>query len=99
MQVDQRIQRNIIGSLNKNFRDIRLRNSQLENKIKKHNIDNLATRRPNSVERIINNASKNATRCLELQSGAELTEKERNAKSAIQFNSECPWLWVNPSSN
>ena len=29
----------------------------------------------------------------ELMSGAEFTEKERSAKNAKSFNSECPWLY------
>ena len=44
-----------------------------------------AIRKTKSVERIINNASKKAIRCIELASGAPLTEKELNEKP----NSEC----------
>ena len=47
-----------------------------------------AIRKTKSVERIINNASKKAIRCIELASGAPLTEKELNEKP----NSECPSL-------
>ena len=47
-----------------------------------------AIRKTKSVERIINNASKKAIRCIEIASGAPLTEKELNEKP----NSECPSL-------
>jgi len=45
----------------------------------------LALSKPGLVENIINNASENAIRCMEIASGAELTEEEKNAGS----NSEC----------
>ena len=51
------------------------------------------------VEKIINEASKNALRCFELQSGSPLTESEKNAKTEKEFNSECPWMYytlINP---
>ena len=51
-------------------------------------IGKMAVRRPQSVERIINNAAKKAIRCLELASGAPLTKDELNGKP----NSECPSL-------
>ena len=47
-----------------------------------------AIRKTKSVQKIINNASMKAIRCLELASGAPLTEKELNEKP----NSECPSL-------
>mgnify|MGYP003154876763 FL=1 len=55
---------------------------------KVRDIGKLAIRRTESVEKIINNASKNALRCLELASGAPLTKDELNGKP----NSECPSL-------
>jgi len=45
----------------------------------------LALSKPGLVENIINNASENAIRCMEIASGAEPTEEEKNAGS----NSEC----------
>ena len=51
-------------------------------------IGKLAVRKPKSVEKIINNASKKAIRCLEIASGAPLTDEEINGKP----NSECPSL-------
>ena len=50
---------------------------------------NLATARPDSVQRVINNASAKAARCVELASGATLTEEELKVESK---NSECQGL-------
>jgi len=63
---------------------------------KKRDIGDLAVNRPESVERVINRASDNALRCVEVAMGAELTEKEINATKPSEINSECPSL-VNPN--
>ena len=69
--------------------------TSLQNKFNKRKADGtvrdigkLAIRRTKSVEKTINNASMKAIRCLELASGAPLTDKEINDKP----NSECPSL-------
>jgi len=59
-------------------------------------IGKLAIERDKAVERIINNASKKAMRCVEIAMGAELTEKEKNATKKSEINSECPSL-ANPN--
>jgi len=82
-----------ITQLNEDFADIRSQNNQLANKLEKHELGVLASRKPGLVERVINNATKKAGRCFELLSGAELTEQEKNATSAREANSECPWLF------
>ena len=63
---------------------------------KKRDIGDLAVNRPSSVERVINRASDNALRCVEIAMGAELTEKEINAVKPSEINSECPSL-ANPN--
>jgi len=75
------------------FQEIRLQNEILSDKLEDNDLGRLAAARPEMVQRIINNASDNALRCFELLSGAPLTEDERNAESAKEFNSECPFLW------
>jgi len=75
------------------FQVIRLQNDELANRLGRHELDVLAARKPALVENVINNATKAAFRCFELQSGAPLTESERNAKTDREFNSECPWLF------
>lgn len=81
------------------FQDIRSQNNELRERLGKHDLGALAEAKPELVERIINNASKEALRCFELLSGAPLTQNERNAKNARQFNSECPWLWSGSEEN
>lgn len=56
----------------------------------------LALQKPGLIENIINSSSEEAARCIEIASGAELTEGERNATTRSQINSECPSL-ANPS--
>ena len=63
---------------------------------KKRDIGDLAVNRPESVERVINRASDNAQRCVEIAMGAELTEKEINATKKSEINSECPSI-ANPN--
>ena len=63
---------------------------------KKRDIGDLAVNRPESVERVINRASDNALRCVEVAMGAPLTEKELNATKPSEINSECPSI-ANPA--
>ena len=49
-----------------------------------------------AIERITNNGSKNANRCIEIASGAELTEAEKNATKKSEINTECPSI-ANPN--
>src|SRR6056300_297181 len=63
---------------------------------KKRDIGDLAVNRPESVERVINRASDNALRCVEIAMGAPLTEEEINATKPSEINSECPSL-ANPA--
>lgn len=64
----------------------------LNNRLGKHDIGNLAENKPGLVEKIINKASKNAQRCVEIASGSPLTEEELNGTP----NRECPSFWPAP---
>lgn len=90
-----------ISTLNKEFADIRKQNNALADKLEKHELGVLASRKPGLVERVVNNATQKAGRCFELLSGADLTEQEKSATSSRAFNSECPWLYqeTNNESN
>jgi len=83
-----------LSRVNTDFAKTRSQNSVLSKKLAKHDLSNLAVSKPGLVEPIINRASIKAGRCFELLSGSELTEQEKGATSAKQFNSECPWLWT-----
>lgn len=76
------------------FQIIRLQNNELKERLGRHELDALAAAKPGLVEKTVNSASVNAMRCFELMSGAPLNEKERAATTERQFNSECPWLFL-----
>lgn len=82
-----------LTKVNDEFRVIRNQNNVLANKLAEHDIAVLGAARPDSVQRVINSASRKALRCFDILSGAELTENEKEAESAQSFNSECPWLY------
>ena len=75
------------------FQDVRSQNNELRQRLGKHDIGALAVAKPELVQNIINNASANAARCLELLSGVPLNDNELNATTSKEFNSECPWLF------
>ena len=89
-----------IQSINK---DLTAKNEALEadkknltNKLGRHDLGNLAENKPGLVEKVINKATENANRCLEIASGAELTEDELNASKPSEVNPEC-WRTANPN--
>jgi predicted transcriptional regulator len=61
----------------------------LSKKLSKHDIGELAEKKPGLVEKIINKASDSAVRCMEIASGSPLTEEELNGSP----NRECPSFW------
>lgn len=63
---------------------------------KKRDLGDLANARPDTIERIINRATENAQRCVEIAMGSPLTEKELNATKKSEINSECSNL-ANPN--
>ena len=62
---------------------------------KNRDVGKLAIAKTKAIERITNNGSKNANRCIEIASGAELTEAEKNATKKSEINTECPSI-ANP---
>ena len=64
----------------------------LNKRLGKHDIGNLAENKPGLVEKIINKASKNAQRSVEIASGSPLTEEALNGTP----NRECPSFWPAP---
>ena len=86
------LQKNL-EEVNEEFQAARAQNSVLTTKLAEHDLNALAAERPDSITRLINRGTVNAGRCFEILSGADLTDKEKEAKSATSFNKECPWLW------
>ena len=64
----------------------------LSSKFSKRDFGALAAERPEAVERSVNRGTKNALRCLELAAGAPLTDQEKQAKTPMEANRECPNL-------
>lgn len=82
-----------VTRLNEENTAIQRRNNLLVERFANNDIGFLAENKPELIERIINRGTANAFRCMELLSGAELTEQERNADNDTTFNNECPWLF------
>ena len=55
-----------------------------------------AAARPEALERAVNRGTVNALRCLEIASGAPLTEAEKAATKPSEINRECPSI-ANPN--
>jgi len=64
----------------------------LSTKFSKRDFGALAAEKPEVVEKLVNRGSRNALRCMELASGAPLTEQEKAAKTPMEANRECPSL-------
>ena len=81
----------LVGVLKKDLEDLDKRFNK-----KNRDVGKLAIAKTDAIERITNGASALATRCIEIASGAELTEKEKNATKKSEINTECPSI-ANPN--
>ena len=84
--------RNTLNKLEEVNKKLEQDKADLNKRLGKHDIGNLAENKPKLVERIINGASKSAARCVEIASGSPLTEEELNGTP----NRECPSFWPTP---
>lgn len=84
---------------------IKLQNKDMENLKDKFTVNaagekrdfgKTAAAKPTSLERAVNRGTVSALRCLEIASGAPLTEAEKNATKPSEINRECPSL-ANPN--
>jgi septal ring factor EnvC (AmiA/AmiB activator) len=64
----------------------------------KRDFGKTAAAKPTSLERAINRGTANALRCLEIASGAPLTDAELKANKISEINRECPNI-ANPNYN
>ena len=85
--------RSTLSNLEEEKKKLQKDRDNLSKKLGKHDIGELAEKKPGLVEKIINKASDSAARCMEIASGSPLTEEELNATP----NRECPSFW--PSSD
>jgi len=84
------------NKLQEQFKEINNRNRSLENRLSRHDIGASGVAKPSLTEKVLNNATKNAQRCLEIFSGSALTEKELSATKPSEINNEC-WRTANPN--
>ena len=72
--------------------------NDLDNRFNKGGRDfgKTAIAKDKAIQRIINKATANALRCVEISSGASLTEKELLATKKSEINTECPSI-ANPN--
>ena len=82
------------NELQDEFQVIRAQNRELAAKFEGHDLTALAIAKPELIEKIVNSASVDALRCLELLSGSPLNKKELAATDEKSFNNECPWLFA-----
>jgi ABC-type bacteriocin/lantibiotic exporter with double-glycine peptidase domain len=68
----------------------------LANKFDKRDFGAFTLVNPEKAQQLIDRGVVNAFRCLEIASGAPLTDEEKNAPSPIEANRECPAL-INPN--
>ena len=85
--------RSTLSNLEEEKKKLQADKDNLSKKLGKHDIGELAEKKPGLVEKIINKASDSAARCMEIASGSPLTDEELNGKP----NRECPSFW--PVSN
>ena len=83
-------------TLAKEFAALDERFNKINGKGEVRDIGKLAVEKDKAVERVINNATNKAMRCVEIAMGSPLTEKEKNATKKSEINSECPSL-ANPN--
>ena len=81
--------RSTLSNLEEEKKKLQADKDNLSKKLGKHDIGELAEKKPGLVEKIINKASDSAARCMEIASGSPLTEEELNGKP----NRECPSFW------
>lgn len=102
MKADQQKIKELNNELNTT---IKLQNKDMENLKdrfstnaagEKRDFGKAAAAKPTSLERAVNRGTISALRCLEIASGAPLTEAEKNATKPSEINRECPSL-ANPN--
>ena len=81
--------RSTLSNLEEEKKKLQADKDNLSKKLGKHDIGELAEKKPGLVEKIINKASDSAARCMEIASGSPLTEEELNGKP----NRACPSFW------
>lgn len=95
----QRLNRELETTVRLQNKDVDVLRDKLQNRTDENgnrvSIGSLASRKTAVIERKINQGTANAYRCMEIASGAPLTEQEQNATKKSEINPECPSI-ANP---
>lgn len=99
VRAGQKLNRELENSVRAQNRDVDALRDRLQNRTDDNgnqvSIGSLAVKKAEIMERKINQGTANAYRCMEIASGAPLTEQEQNATKKSEINPECPSL-ANP---
>jgi hypothetical protein len=90
-----RTERNMLDN---QFRLAQAQVELLKNKLSKHDLEYLASKKPQLVENIINGATNDVNRCFEILSGSPLTLEEIDATKKSDINTSCSNI-ANPNYN
>lgn len=93
---DLKIVQEKYNQVSADFNSAKKRVDGLQDKLKEHDLPFLAEQKPGLVEKILDKASKDMLRCLEIISGNPLTEEELNVTTKSKANTQCPDL-ANPN--
>lgn len=85
-----------LQELDVKFQESRKESDVIREKLSRHDIGYLASRKPGLVEKAVNKGTADVGRCYEILSGAPLTEAELAATKKSQANSICPDI-ANPN--
>lgn len=83
----------IISQTNESIDRVKQQNVDLRTRIANNQLDDLLKKDSAEVENVLNQATSDMIRCMELVSGSPLTMDEINAKTPKEFNSRCPWFF------
>lgn len=75
------------------FLNTRRENAKLQEKLLALNLGKITVENLSETETSVNMLQRNLNRCFELETGALWTAEEALAKTAEEFNSECPWIF------
>lgn len=100
VQASQRLARELDTTVKLQNRDVENLRDRLQDRRddtgNRVTLGSLAAKKAGIIEKKINRGTDNAYRCMEIASGAPLTEQERNATKPSEINPECPGL-ANPN--
>jgi uncharacterized protein YaaW (UPF0174 family) len=75
--------------VNKDQQKINSVTNKLLEKLRRHDMGKLAQEKPKLIENIVNDASNDVNRCIEILSGSPLTMEEINATKPSEINRSC----------